>query len=178
MKRTLFAIGAIALAVSLLTITPLDAQTPSPSPSPSASPSPIAIRAGRLLDVKTGKIQKDVFVLIENHRIKSIVLETRGHILTSLGRYAEARATLEQTELSDAGRELISLLLGLLGGLMLAAVDTVIDATGRYVIPGGIDAHTHMEMPFGGTFASDTFETGTRAAADEARARHGVDARR
>lgn len=74
MKRTLFAIGAIALAVSLLTITPLDAQTPSPSPSPSpsASPSPIAIRAGRLLDVKTGKIQKDVFILIENHRIKSI----------------------------------------------------------------------------------------------------------
>ena len=41
----------------------------------------------------------------------------------------------------------------------------VIDATGRYVIPGGVDAHTHMEMPFGGTAASDTFETGTRAAA-------------
>jgi dihydropyrimidinase len=43
--------------------------------------------------------------------------------------------------------------------------DTVIDATNRYVIPGGVDAHTHMEMPFGGTVASDTFETGTRAAA-------------
>ena len=43
--------------------------------------------------------------------------------------------------------------------------DTVIDAAGMYVVPGGVDAHTHMEMPFGGTVASDTFETGTRAAA-------------
>jgi dihydropyrimidinase len=45
------------------------------------------------------------------------------------------------------------------------SADRVIDATGKYVIPGGVDAHTHMELPFGGTFASDTFETGTRAAA-------------
>ena len=36
---------------------------------------------------------------------------------------------------------------------------------GKYVIPGAIDVHTHMELPFGGTFAKDTFETGTRAAA-------------
>ncbi|MEV0253810.1 dihydropyrimidinase [Streptomyces sp. NPDC050732] len=43
--------------------------------------------------------------------------------------------------------------------------DRVLDATGKYVIPGGVDAHTHMEMPFGGTLASDSFETGTRAAA-------------
>ncbi|MDI3417428.1 dihydropyrimidinase [Streptomyces luteolus] len=43
--------------------------------------------------------------------------------------------------------------------------DRIIDATDKYVIPGGVDAHTHMELPFGGTFASDTFETGTRAAA-------------
>lgn len=53
----------------------------------------------------------------------------------------------------------------LLGFDLAANVDTVIDAAGKYVIPGGIDAHTHMQMPFGGTFASDTFETGTRAAA-------------
>jgi dihydropyrimidinase len=45
------------------------------------------------------------------------------------------------------------------------SADTVIDATGKYVIPGGVDGHTHMEMPFGGTVAADTFETGTRAAA-------------
>jgi dihydropyrimidinase len=43
--------------------------------------------------------------------------------------------------------------------------DRVIDAKGRLVIPGGIDPHTHMELPFGGTFASDDFETGTIGAA-------------
>ena len=43
--------------------------------------------------------------------------------------------------------------------------DETIDAAGRYVIPGAIDVHTHMELPFGGTFAKDTFETGSRAAA-------------
>src|SRR5665811_1544846 len=41
----------------------------------------------------------------------------------------------------------------------------VIDATGRYVIPGGVDMHTHMELPVSGTSSSDTYETGTRAAA-------------
>ena len=41
----------------------------------------------------------------------------------------------------------------------------IVDASGRLVVPGGVDVHTHMEIPFGGTFSSDTFETGTRAAA-------------
>src|SRR5215831_6711884 len=41
----------------------------------------------------------------------------------------------------------------------------IIDATGLYIIPGGIDCHTHLDMPFGGTTSADDFETGTRAAA-------------
>src|SRR5215212_10070436 len=46
-----------------------------------------------------------------------------------------------------------------------ANAEKVIDAKGRLVIPGGIDPHTHMDLPFGGTSASDNFETGTIAAA-------------
>jgi len=47
----------------------------------------------------------------------------------------------------------------------LAIADEIIDATGMLIFPGGIDVHTHMDMPFGGTTSSDDFETGTRAAA-------------
>ncbi len=42
--------------------------------------------------------------------------------------------------------------------------DETIDATGMFVFPGGIDPHVHLDMPFMGTFSSDTYETGTRAA--------------
>ena len=61
----------------------------------------------------------------------------------------------------------------LIDGEKVAAIGTAlpaagakrVDASGKLVIPGGIDVHTHMELPFGGTFASDDFETGTVAAA-------------
>jgi dihydropyrimidinase len=43
--------------------------------------------------------------------------------------------------------------------------DRAIDATGMLIFPGGVDVHTHMDMPFGGTTSADDFETGTRAAA-------------
>jgi dihydropyrimidinase len=60
--------------------------------------------------------------------------------------------------------ETIALIGADLAGTGITA-DETIDASGKYVIPGAIDVHTHMELPFGGTFAKDTFETGTRAAA-------------
>jgi dihydropyrimidinase len=63
--------------------------------------------------------------------------------------------------------------IGIDGGKIVAIGDKLprdrarktIDAKGKYVFPGGIDVHTHLDMPFGGTTSSDDFETGTRAAA-------------
>src|SRR6202522_1971120 len=50
-------------------------------------------------------------------------------------------------------------------GIPASSADKVVDATGLLVLPGGIDAHTHLDMPFGGSKSADDFETGTRAAA-------------
>ncbi|HTG14658.1 MAG TPA: dihydropyrimidinase [Blastocatellia bacterium] len=52
-----------------------------------------------------------------------------------------------------------------IGAKLSMEADRVLDASGKLVIPGGIDPHTHMELPFGGTAASDDFRTGTIAAA-------------
>jgi dihydropyrimidinase len=81
--------------------------------------------------------------------------------LIANGTVVTAEASYPADVLVD-GERIAQIGLGLSSG---TTVDETIDATGRYVIPGGIDVHTHMELPFGGTFAKDTFETGTRAAA-------------
>jgi dihydropyrimidinase len=53
----------------------------------------------------------------------------------------------------------------LIGRSLDVQADKVIDATGKFVLPGGIDVHTHLDMPFGGATSADDFETGTTAAA-------------
>jgi len=50
-------------------------------------------------------------------------------------------------------------------GLPVEGASKVIDAAGKYVMPGGIDVHTHLDMPFGGTTSADDFQSGTIAAA-------------
>ena len=55
--------------------------------------------------------------------------------------------------------------ISVIGAKLEMEADVVIDASAKLVIPGGIDPHTHMELPFGGTQSSDDFFTGTRAAA-------------
>lgn len=82
-------------------------------------------------------------------------LITNGTIVTAEGSY-EADVLVDGETIAQIGRNLAA------AGV---TADETIDATGKYVIPGAIDVHTHMELPFGGTFAKDTFETGTRAAA-------------
>ena len=51
-----------------------------------------------------------------------------------------------------------------IGEMLNVVADKIIDATGKLVMPGGIDPHVHLDMPFMGTYSSDSYETGTRAA--------------
>ena len=53
----------------------------------------------------------------------------------------------------------------LIGKNLEMEADEIIDASGKYLFPGGLDPHTHLDMPFGGTVSADDFETGTLAAA-------------
>ena len=53
----------------------------------------------------------------------------------------------------------------LIGKNLEMEADEIIDASGKYLFPGGLDPHTHLDMPFGGTTSADDFETGTLAAA-------------
>ena len=52
-----------------------------------------------------------------------------------------------------------------IGSRLDVQAERVIDAAGKFVLPGGIDVHTHLDMPFGGTTSADDFESGTIAAA-------------
>jgi dihydropyrimidinase len=81
-------------------------------------------------------------------------------ILIHNGTVVTARETLSADVLIDGER-----IAEVRHGIPRESAETVIDATGLYVMPGGIDVHTHLDMPFGGTTSSDDFETGTRAAA-------------
>jgi len=81
-------------------------------------------------------------------------LIVNGTIVTADGSY-QADVLVDGETIAQIGANLAA----------TVTADTTIDAAGRWVVPGGIDVHTHMELPFGGTFAKDTFETGSRAAA-------------
>ena len=82
-------------------------------------------------------------------------LITNGLVVTAAGSYL-ADVLVDGETIALLGSDLAG------GGV---TADETIDATGKYVVPGGIDVHTHMELPFGGTVAKDTFGSGSRAAA-------------
>jgi dihydropyrimidinase len=80
------------------------------------------------------------------------ILIQNGRVVTAVDDY-HADVYMEGEQVSQIGRNL------------QVKADRVIDAKGKLVIPGGIDPHTHLDMPFGGTTSADDFESGTRAAA-------------
>ncbi len=81
--------------------------------------------------------------------MKSLLVKN-GTIVTATDKY-EADVYIEDEKIHTIGKNL------------KLNTDKTIDAKNCFLFPGGIDAHTHMELPFMGTFASDTFETGTLA---------------
>ena len=85
-------------------------------------------------------------------------------ILVRGGTVVTAEGTLDADVLIE-GEKIAAVLARPAADGLQASAGEVVDAAGKYVIPGGIDGHTHMEMPFGGTFSVDTFATGTTAAA-------------
>ena len=80
-------------------------------------------------------------ILIKNGRVITAVDDYRGDVFIE--------------------KETVSLI----GKSLEMEADEVIDASGKYLFPGGLDPHTHLDMPFGGTVSADDFETGTLAAA-------------
>jgi dihydropyrimidinase len=72
-------------------------------------------------------------------------------------------ATASDTYIADIGIKDGKIVM--IGKDLAFAGAEVVDAKGKYVLPGGIDVHTHLEMPFGGTVSSDDYFAGTRAAA-------------
>ncbi|MBM4391115.1 MAG: dihydropyrimidinase [Deltaproteobacteria bacterium] len=80
------------------------------------------------------------------------ILIKNGRIITAVDDYI-ADIYIEGESVKQIGRDLN------------VTADRVFDASGKLVIPGGIDPHTHMDMPFGGTTSADDFHTGTLAAA-------------
>ena len=56
-------------------------------------------------------------------------------------------------------------IIALIGQNLSAAGHDVVDCAGKYLLPGGIDVHTHLDLPFGGTISNDDFDVGHKAAA-------------
>ncbi len=87
----------------------------------------------------------------------STTLISGGTVVSAVGR--------READVLVDGESIVAILAPGQAAAMGVVADTTIDATNKYVVPGGVDVHTHMSLPFGGTVASDDFHTGTVAAA-------------
>ena len=80
------------------------------------------------------------------------LLIKNGTIVTASGSY-EADVAVKDGKIAEIGKNLD------------ISADKTVDASGKLVLPGAIDVHTHLAMPFGGTVSADSYLSGTRAAA-------------
>ena len=79
------------------------------------------------------------------------ILIRKGRVITATDNYV-ADIFIEGETITAIGKNLN------------VKADKTIDASGKLIFPGGIDPHVHLDMPFMGTYSSDNYETGTRAA--------------
>ena len=94
------------------------------------------------------------------NRIRKAGFKIMATVLIQNGTIVNADSTVKADLLIDGAT-----IKEVRAGIPAGSADTVVDARGLLLMPGGIDAHTHLDMPFGGTESADDFLTGTRAAA-------------
>jgi len=92
-----------------------------------------------------------IYCINEEKQIKMSILIKNGQLVTASETYI--------ADIFMKGEQIVAI-----GKDLNYTADKVIDASGKLVFPGGIDPHVHLDMPFMGTYSSDDYETGTRAA--------------
>src|SRR5205814_1607680 len=136
------------------------------------TPLELAHRGGRVLQRDRGQARVPVWVGGDERREVVVRPRSQPDGMRGIGHGLHARAVEGEDGDLDAGPvhggqplAVEDGVISVLGTSLDVPADRVVDARGKYVLPGAIDPHTHMEMPFGGTVTCDDFTSGTVSAA-------------